>query len=64
MTVSNVSGVLSNPRVDALKEKHQKLSQRIDDARKRISISDFYISDLKKQKLIVKEQIETETRVS
>lgn len=64
MTVSHTSGVSTNPRVEALKKKHQKLSQRIDEARKRISVSDFYVSDLKKQKLLVKEQIESESRAS
>ncbi len=63
MIVSSTSRVSTNPRVEALKEKHQKLSNRIDEARKRISVSDFYISDLKKQKLMIKEQIEKESRV-
>ncbi len=59
-TVSEVSG--NNPRVESLIAKHQRLSERIDEARKRISSSDFYISDLKKQKLLVKEQIAQESR--
>lgn len=64
MSISTVSGVVVNPRVDALRAKHKKLSERIDEARKRISTSDFYLSDLKKQKLLVKEQIQEESRVS
>ncbi len=64
MTVYDVSGVTVNPHLDSLKEKHKKLSKRIDEARKRISMSDFYLSNLKKQKLLIKEQIASETRVS
>lgn len=63
MSDSAVTGVPANPRIEALRAKHKKLSERIDEARKRISVSDYYVSDLKKKKLLVKEQIEKETRV-
>lgn len=51
-----------NPRVEALRKKHQALSEQIEDAQKKISISDFYVQDLKKQKLLVKEQLHQETK--
>lgn len=64
MSDTTMSSVPVNPRVAALKEKHKLLSDRIDEARKRVSVSDFYVSDLKKKKLLIKEQIAEETRVS
>lgn len=45
-------------RIEALREKHASLSARIEDAQKRPSSADFYVKQLKKQKLAVKEQIQ------
>lgn len=49
-----------NPRIKALRAKHRELSQRVDDARKQLSTTDFYLNQLKKQKLIVKEKLHFE----
>ena len=45
-------------RINALRQKHRILSSQLDQARKNISVSDFYLTQLKKQKLFLKEQIE------
>ena len=61
MPVSTVENTLKpsneNPRLKALREKHKELSKRVDDARKQLSTTDFYLSQLKKQKLIAKEKL-------
>lgn len=44
-------------RLQALRAKHQILSQRIDEAQKHPSTADFYVSQLKKQKLMIKEEL-------
>ena len=46
-----------NARVIALRAKHQQLSRKIEDAQRNLATSDFDISELKKQKLSVKEEI-------
>ncbi len=46
-----------NARVEALRVKHMKLSRKIEDAQRSLAVSDFDISELKKQKLCVKEQL-------
>ena len=45
-------------RVNALRKKHRILSQEVDEARKGLSVCDFYLKQLKKQKLFVKEEME------
>ena len=45
-------------RINALRQKHRILSSQLDQASKSISVSDFYLKQLKKQKLFLKEQIE------
>ncbi len=45
-------------RIESLRKQHEILSGKIDEARKCVSVSDFYLSQLKKQKLMLKEQIE------
>jgi hypothetical protein len=45
-------------RLESLREKHASLSARIEDAQKRPFSADFYVKQLKKQKLAVKEQIQ------
>lgn len=47
----------SDTRVQALKTRHAILSSRIEDAQKSPSINDFYLRQLKKQKLLLKEEI-------
>jgi len=46
-----------NSRVQALRDKHAVLSAQLDEARKSRSVDDFYVSQIKKQKLLVKEKI-------
>lgn len=48
----------NHPHLQALKEKHADLSRQIDEARKSRSTTDFYLTQLKKQKLVIKEKIE------
>jgi len=45
-------------RLKALRQKHAVLASRIEEARRRPSTSDFYLQQLKKQKLQIKEMIE------
>lgn len=45
-------------RLKALREKHEALSQQIEDAQRSLSTRDFFLSQLKKQKLVVKEKLE------
>ena len=43
--------------VEKLREKHQTLSHRIEEAQRQPGVDDLYISQLKKQKLRLKEEI-------
>ncbi len=54
------SGILAEypSRIDALKNKYFIVNARIDEASKRPSTNDYYITQLKKQRLILKEEIE------
>jgi hypothetical protein len=45
-------------RIKALREKHTILSSRIEEAQHAPSTTDFYLRQLKKQKLLLKEEIE------
>jgi len=45
-------------RVEALRAKHTALSERIREEQKRPSSADYYLRQLKKQKLQIKEEIE------
>ncbi len=58
MPVTAASASLENPHLKALKEKHADLGRQIEEARKSPSTTDFYLTQLKKQKLIIKEKIE------
>lgn len=59
MSVSrHVSLKEKQSHVQALVAKHEQLSEQIEVARRDLSTTDFYLSQLKKQKLLVKEQIE------
>lgn len=55
-TARGTSAVTS--RIEALKQKHAALKSRIDEMRGLPSTTDFYLNQLKKQKLMLKEQIE------
>ena len=44
--------------LEELRKKHRNLSDQVEEAQKRPGTSDFQITDLKKQKLRLKEQIE------
>lgn len=54
------SEIISAPssRVEALRVKHAALSERIRQEQKRPSSADYYLKQLKKQKLQIKEEIE------
>ena len=41
-----------------LRKKHQTLSEQVEEAQRRPAFDDYQITDLKKQKLRLKEQIE------
>ena len=47
-----------SPRVEALKAKHQNLSQRIEAEQSRPFISEHILAELKREKLKLKEEIE------
>lgn len=45
-------------RLEALKARHSVLSTKLEEEQRRPSTNDFYLRQLKKQKLMLKEQIE------
>lgn len=47
-----------NSRLEALRKRHAILSSRIEEAQRSPSTTDFYLRQLKKQKLVLKEEIE------
>lgn len=49
--------VQENPRIKALRDKHSELSEKISYEQRNLSSSDFYINQLKKQKLLIKERL-------
>ena len=53
-------GLLSaqQSRLEALRKRHEILSNRVEEAHKNPSTTDFYLRQLKKQKLVLKEEIE------
>ena len=50
---------VSTSRVEALRKKHLAVEAQIIDAIRSPSIADYYIRDLKKQKLMIKEEMES-----
>ncbi|MGQ0528139.1 MAG: DUF465 domain-containing protein [Alphaproteobacteria bacterium] len=56
MTARGLSTAQS--RLEALKQKHSILSMRVEEAYKTLSTTDFYLKQLKKEKLVLKEKIE------
>lgn len=51
-------------RVEALRARHALLSQKIKNSQSKLSTDDWYLGDLKKQKLRLKEEIEGIRQVS
>lgn len=49
---------MTESRVEALRNKHELLKSRIAEIQSLPSTTDFYLRQLKKQKLMLKEQIE------
>jgi hypothetical protein len=49
-------------RLLALKKRHEEINDKIEHARTHMSISDFYLNELKKQKLHLKDLIEQMVR--
>ena len=45
-------------RIQALRNKHAVLSVRVDEEQRRLSTTDFYLKQLKKQKYLLKQEIE------
>ena len=62
LTTTTVSNTSVHPRVQALKNKHKALSEIVDEAQKDLSTTDFYLNQLKKQKLVIKERLAEEER--
>ncbi len=58
MPVSAVTSV-NYSRLRALRDRHEALSRQIEEAQRTPSTRDFLISQLKKQKLLVKEKLES-----
>lgn len=58
MSLAVATASSETPHIKALKEKHADLSRQIEEAHKDRSTTDFYLTQLKKQKLVIKEQIE------
>ena len=48
-------------RIDALRRRHEELKDKIATARKGPSVDDILIAQLKKEKLVVKEQLHAAT---
>lgn len=59
-TSSNASEFAVEGRFEALRSKHLKYKAMIKEARKNPSTTDFYLNQLKKQKLLIKDLLETE----
>tara|TARA_R110001592_G_scaffold27763_12_gene102701 strand:- start:3448 stop:3651 length:204 start_codon:yes stop_codon:yes gene_type:complete len=62
MSLTTVSENSVNPRIQSLREKHSALSEEIENAQKSLSTTDYFLSQLKKQKLMVKEKLAAEER--
>lgn len=56
----STQGLLSaqKSRLEALRQRHAVLSNKVEEAHKSPSTTDFYLRQLKKQKLSLKEEIE------
>jgi hypothetical protein len=58
MVIQRDSASTPSARLEALKSKHQNLEKKIETKRLSPSVSDYEISKLKREKLLLKEQIE------
>ena len=58
MSVQTAPASKENPRILALKQRHNELKQKVEKAQQDLTTTDFYLKQLKKEKLIVKEEIE------
>jgi hypothetical protein len=58
MSARGISASSPASRLEALRHKHAILKHRIEQMQSLPSTTDFYLRQLKKQKLILKEQIE------
>lgn len=56
---SSATASAQSARLDALRARHTALSDKIDKEQSRAAMSEWYVRDLKKQKLRLKEEIET-----
>lgn len=55
---SRVLSSSQHSRLEALRARHAVLSSRLEDAQKSPSTNDFFLRQIKKEKLMLKEQIE------
>ena len=62
MTIVTETRVQENSRVMALRAKHAELSRKVEDEQKTLSSPDYYLRHLKKQKLLLKEELIDEER--
>ena len=58
MTHHAITGAYAS-RLQALKNKYSIIDSRIEEAQKRPYSADFYVTELKKQRLLIAEEIET-----
>lgn len=52
-----------NPRVNALKKKHQELSKKVEEAYQDFAYPDHDLNRLKKEKLRIKEELSAEEQL-
>lgn len=57
-TVSHASSASQTNHLAALRRRHEELDEKLEHAKSAPAISDFYLADLKKQKLHLKDEIE------
>lgn len=55
--MSIIASSEQSKRIEALKAKHTLISQRLETAMKTPSAADYYLTQLKKQKLLLKDSI-------
>ena len=63
MSVDQKANAFTSPRVKSLQQKHQELSDKIEQAQRNVSSPDHHISQLKKEKLLIKEKLSEEERL-
>ncbi|MGH1403474.1 MAG: YdcH family protein [Alphaproteobacteria bacterium] len=62
MSVTAENHVHPNSRIEALRVKHAELSRKVESEQRDLSTSDYYLNQLKKQKLLIKEEIQDEEK--